>query len=182
MKFRLRLIPYLFMCVDPIGAFRFRPRSLVHYPKLPHHSHLKDCFTRTATGENDFSAMLFCNTVGEGKTEARSFLLSFTHEWFKEAVANACRNSEAIIDDIYDYVLLPGIERDRDAGVGCIHARRLKGVEQQVVQGTLDSLAVHLRDCFCRIAIIDHELDAFRIRMCTHERNRTVDQGRHKFR
>ncbi len=88
------------MCVDLIGAFRFRPGSFVHHPKLPLHSHLEDGFTRAATGENDFSAVLLCDTVGEGKTEARSFLLSFTYEWFKEAVANAFWNSEAIIDNI----------------------------------------------------------------------------------
>ena len=64
-----------------------------------------------ATGENDFSAMLFCDAAGEGKTEARSFLLSLTHKWFEEAIANTFWNSEAIIDDIDDYILLLGIER-----------------------------------------------------------------------
>ena len=108
MKLHLRLIPYLLMCVDLVGAFRFRPGSLVHCPKFPHHPHLKDRFTMAATGENDFSAMLFCDAAGEGKTEARSFLLSLTHKWFEEAIANTFWNSEAIIDDIYDYILLSG--------------------------------------------------------------------------
>ena len=167
---------------DPSGTIRVGYAWFIPGLNFARNFHLKDCLTGGRSEEDYLSSVLSGDAVSQRETKSGTFLLSFTHEGLKEAIANVCGDSLAIVDNAYDDMLLANLESDDDLGLSSGTANGLARIEEKIADRAFDLFSIGNDRGVCRIVAARHQRYSFGIGMGADQHSSVFDECCHQLR
>ncbi len=105
--------------------------------------HAKDCLSGAACDKDHFPTVLSCDAICEGKSESGTLLLSFADKWLEHAAADVFRDTGTIILHFDGNYAVADAESRLDSCLLFAGPCGLACVEQQVVDGSFNLLAIN---------------------------------------
>ncbi|MGB6830452.1 MAG: hypothetical protein WBE41_20570 [Terracidiphilus sp.] len=123
------------------------------------HSHLEGRFTWPTTEDKDSAAVLRCNAISQGQTQAGALLLPLTNKRLEEAFTNLLRNTSIVVDNVHDNLPFTRFQGIQGMGSIGIVANGLAYVEKQFEDRTLNPVLIDDDSGLCGIAALSYDLD-----------------------